>query len=107
MQTVRLLLLTVLCCLLTRNGAAQFDDPVYDHPFSHVPGDDHGHVPAPAETEEGELPLHKLKIEAETWTACMPCECVLGDSAWEDAEAAGTIFACSRELFNSLHRLRI
>ena len=85
-----------------RNGASRFDGHVCDHP----PGDDHGHMPAPAETEEGESPLFKLKCEAELWTSVAPLAGVECVSHREQAECLGS-FSCSREFFNSLHRLRI
>ena len=99
--------MALLCCLVMRNGASGLEGPISEHRSGQLPGDDHGQMPAPAESEEGELPLFKLKVEAETWTACVSCECADSDPAREEAEVIGGTFSCSRELFNSLHRLRI
>lgn len=107
MQSVRLALLALLSGLVIANGASRVDGAIAKHSSDQLPGDDHGPMPAPAESEEGELPLFKLKVDAQTSMECLSCECATCDPKEEQAEVIGGTFSCSRERFNSLHRLRI
>lgn len=107
MQSVRLALLALLSCLVIANGASQVDGAIVDRSSGQLPGDDHGPMPAPAESEEGESPLFKFQVEAETAMTYVSCACPASDRKEEQAEVIGGTFSCSRELFNSLHRLRI
>lgn len=110
MHLARLALVALLCCMTMRDTAAELADriiaSVFHAPAEQLPHDDGGEMPVPLEGEEGESPVFKLKFETDAWSTLAPVTANAFVVHREQAESPG-FFSCSRELFDSLHRLRI
>jgi hypothetical protein len=111
MHLARLALLAILCCMAMRDSVSELarglEAKVFHCAPGQLPDDDGSQMPVPLEGEEGELSFFKVKFEGCAWTSIVLPGALQIDSNREQAENVGSFFFCSRELFNSLHRLRI